>query len=337
MSRSSRASWTAGLHQESVDTAFRADVRLLDEALDSLFELLPTGMTASHIAAAFARTGAAARALSSWIKRTGDGGVPIATAVGTKLPPPVLPSAIALLAQCEPPNDHALYGFIAANAPQLDGIQRDAVLRLATWPVRSPSGLTDVLGWVAWKAFPEAVAIRQMWTRWIHHGCFDGKPRSPQELARFLVDAEREELAGRDAVEEALRSHVRGELQSGERDRVVGALDHVEAAADVGAAVLGTLLREADGVAGTAEWDRWRERDAETAEWTEWYAFHVVREARGGRDWLRALREAEQMVLFARERRRLLGRTHRWPTEVTHELAPRLSVPWLPLASDCHA
>ena len=253
MSRSSRASWTAGLHQESVDTAFRADVRLLDEALDSLFELLPTGMTASHIAAAFARTGAAARALSSWIKRTGDGGVPIATAVGTKLPPPVLPSAIALLAQCEPPNDHALYGFIAANAPQLDGIQRDAVLRLATWPVRSPSGLTDVLGWVAWKAFPEAVAIRQMWTRWIHHGCFDGKPRSPQELARFLVDAEREELAGRDAVEEALRSHVRGELLSGERDRVVGALDHVEAAADVGAVVLGTLLREADGVAGTAE------------------------------------------------------------------------------------
>jgi hypothetical protein len=294
-----------GLQQESVETVCRAEVRLLDEALDHLFELQPSEATAYHLALGFSRTGVAARALRSWIEHTGDGGAPLVSAVGTQLPRTALGSAIDLLERCEPPNDHALYMFIDRNAPQFDDTQRRAVLRLATWPVRAdPGGLTDVLGWVAWRKFPEAPAIRQMWARWIQDGCFDDSPRSPGELAHVLVDAEREGLLGRDELVEELRRHVRGELRAGERDRVVSALDHVQAAADLEANHLGVILFEAEGAAASAEWNDWHERDPETAEWTRWYLHNVVREARSERNWLRALQDADQMVEFQRERRR---------------------------------
>jgi hypothetical protein len=296
-----------GLQQESVETVCRTDVRLLDEALDHLFELLPTEATAYHLALGFARTGAAARALRSWIERTGDGGLPFANAVATELPPTVLSSAIELLERCEPPNDLALYGFIDRNASQFNDAQRRAAVRLATWPVRAgPGGHTDVLGWVAWRKFPDTPAIRQMWSRWIRDGCFDGSPRSPGDLAQVLVDAEREGLSGRDELVEELRRHVRGGLRSGQKSPALSALDHAQAAADAGASHLDTLLFEAEGSAGSAEWNDWRERDAATAEWTGWYLHFVVREARTDRNWLRALHEADRMTVFEHERQRLI-------------------------------
>src|SRR5262249_38751519 len=89
-----------GLQQEGEETVWQADVHLLDEALDHLFEALPTEATTYHLAGGFSRTGAAVRALRSWIERTGDGGQPLASAVNRELPPTALPSAIDLLERC---------------------------------------------------------------------------------------------------------------------------------------------------------------------------------------------------------------------------------------------
>lgn len=46
--------------------------------------------------------------------------------------------------------------------------------------------------------------------------------------------------------------------------------------------------------------------DPETPEWTGWYVLEVARQARGDRDWSRALDSAEQMVTFQKDRRRIL-------------------------------
>jgi hypothetical protein len=104
--------------------------------------------------------------------------------------------------------------------------------------------------------FPDAVEIQQMWTRWIHAGAFDGKPNSSMDLARYLTSAHKEGLSGWEPVNKALRNHVRGCLRPGDKGKVVVAMNHVRAAADAGAPVLGSLLREAEGVSGTAEWNR---------------------------------------------------------------------------------
>ena len=98
---------------------------------------------------------------------------------------------------------------------------------------------------------------------------------------------------------------MRGFLRSADKSKVVIAIDHVEATADAGAPVLDALLREANGVSGTAEWNTWRESDPEAAELMGWYLFHVAEEAAGDRNWLRALKDAKKMVEFEKERRRI--------------------------------
>jgi len=45
------------------------------------------------------------------------------------------------------------------------------------------------------------------------------------------------------------------------------------------APVLQILLREADGVSGTAEWKDWEQSDRETAEWMQWFVFEVAKES----------------------------------------------------------
>ena len=121
---------------------------------------------AQHAARGFARQGAGMRALSLWIAASGDGELPPVSAVGgERLRPELLPAAIALLAACDPPNNHALYNFIAQNADALDAARRRDVVRLVTWPTRTDtSRLGDVLGWVAIKAFPEVPEIQRLWT-----------------------------------------------------------------------------------------------------------------------------------------------------------------------------
>ena len=297
-----------GLHQESMDTVFRAAFHPLDDALNALFDLMPNEKIAYHAAYGFCSAGAGARALFSWIAATGHGDLPLVTAVGSRrLEPVLLATAIELLRACDPPNNHALYQFIHHNAAQLDPEQRRSVLRLITWPVRADTDrLADVLGWVALKHFPDATEIRQMWTRWIHDGAFDGKPSTPKDLSRYLGDAQKEGLSGWERLNEALRNHVRSYLRSGDKQKVVTAVDHVQAAADVHALVLADLLREMDGVSATAEWNEWKKRDPETAEWLGWYVFEVRREATGDRDWLRAWKSAEEMVAFEQKRRRTL-------------------------------
>jgi hypothetical protein len=172
-----------------------------------------------------------------------------------------------------------------------------------------------VLGWVAFKHFPDAVEIQQMWTRWIHGGTFDGKPSSPEDLACYLADAHKEGLSGWEPVSDALRSHVRGYLRSGDENKVVVAMDHVQAEADAGVPVLALLLRETEGVSGTAEWNDWREREPDTAEWMGWYVFEVAKEAAGDRNWLQAWERAKQMVAFEKQRRRILEEDKQEPDE----------------------
>lgn len=296
-----------GLHQESIDTVGGAAFHPLDEALYSLFDLMPTRAIAEHAALGFRLAGAGVKALCSWLTATGDGGLPLVFAVGRTLDPSLFATAIKLLGACDPPNNQALYNFIHHNAGQLHPEEQRAVLRLVTWPVRKDSGdFADVLGWIAMKNFPDAFEIQKMWSRWIETGSFDGKPNSPADLARYLADANKEALRGWEGIHDALRSHVRGYLRSGDKQNVVVAADHIMAAADQGSPVLELLLSEANGVSGTYEWNDWKRRDPKTAEWIGWYVFEVCKEARGDRDWTRAWDSAKEMVAFQEDRRRIL-------------------------------
>jgi hypothetical protein len=304
-----------GLHQENMDTVWKVAFHALDYALNALFELRPNNTIAYHAAYAFCSAGAGVRPLSSWIEATGDGELPLVTAVGSStLKPSLIPTAIRLLTSCNPPNNHALYSFINHNAEQLDGMQRRSVIRLITWPVRRDTGrLGDVLGWVAFKEFPDSTEIQQMWTRWIRDGVYDGKPSSPMRLARYLADAHKEGLAGWEAVNEALRDYVRKCLRSGDKDRVDVAINHVRAAADAGAPVLAELLREAEGAVGTAEWNEWRERDPDASEWMRCWVSEVAKEATGDRDWLRALNSAKESLASVKELQRILEKDEHEP------------------------
>jgi hypothetical protein len=298
-----------GLYQENMDTAYNGAFHALDEALNALFDLNQDQKSAYHAAYGFCKAGAGVRALSLWIEATGDGGLPLVIAVGNTIEPSLIPAAIKLLTACDPPNNQALYSFIDRNSKQLDDTQRHSVTSLVTWPVRTDTTrMGDVLGWVAFKHFPDAQGIQQMWIRWIHAGAFDGKPGSPRDLARYLTDAANERLPGWEPVCDALRSHVRACLRSMDKDKVVIAMDHIQAAADAGAPVLGFLLGEAGGVSGTAEWDSWRKRDQDTAERMAWYVFKFAEEAAGDRNWLRAWDGVKQMVACDKERRRILDK-----------------------------
>ena len=288
-----------GLHGENMETVFRVAFHAVDDALNALFELKPCNAIAYHAAAGFRTAGAGVRALSSWIAATGNGELPLVNAVGSPLQPELIPTAIKLLGSCSPPNDHALYQFIHHNAAAFDDAQRKAVIRLVTWPVRADTdGLTDVLGWVALKHFPESMEIQQMFMRWIRNGAFDGKPKGPMDLAGQLADAHNENLTGWGNIHKALRDHVREYLRSGDKKKVFVATDHIQAAADSGAPVLASLLRETEGVSGTAEWNGWKKRDPETAEWMGWYVFEIAQQAQGARDWLRAPQHADKMAAF---------------------------------------
>ncbi len=296
-----------GLHQENVGS-LQAAFHPLDEALNALFDLMPNRSTAYHAAYGFCCAGAGTRALASWIAATGDGDLPLVTALGNRrLETVLIPTAIKLLTACDPPNNHALYQFIHENAGQLDSSQRRAVLQLVTWPLRENTDrLADVLGSVALKHFPDAVEIQQMWSRWIHNGVFDGKPDTPSTLARYLADSHKEGLPGWEHVGEALRSHVREYLRSGDKQKVVISVDHIRAAADQGAPVLADLLGEANGVSGTAEWNDWKSRDPATAEWMRWYVRLHAQEASKERNWLRALNETEAMAELEKVRQQSL-------------------------------
>jgi hypothetical protein len=233
-----------GLHQESMDTVFKSAYHPLDFALNALFALRSDERMAMHAAYGFHSAGAGARALSLWVGATGDGGPPLVNAVGRRLDSAVLPTAIRLLESCQSPNNQALYSFIHENADQFDEKLQRAVIRLVTWPVRDTGNLADVLGWVAIKRFPDSVQIQQMWIRWVQTGAFDGKPSSPTDLARYLVDAHKEGLRGWDGIEEALRGHVRRYIRSGDKQKVIIAVNHLRAAADRGAPVFAALFDE---------------------------------------------------------------------------------------------
>jgi hypothetical protein len=290
-----------GVQLGRADTVFKSAFHPLDDALDALTQLMPEERIARYAAYGFRGVGAGARALSSWIAATAgsdlphitSGGLPLVTAVGEELEPSLIPTAIRLLTACDPPNNHALYQFIDSHYGQLNDIQRRSVIRLVTWPVRDTGNLADVLGWVAFKRFPDVMEIQQMWRRWILEGGFDGEPCYPLILAHHLASAEKEGLFW-SVVKDALRSHVRTFLRSGDRTKIFVAIEHIKAAADKDAPVLAALLGEASGVTATYEWRKWAERDRDTSSWMHWYLAAICREAEGDRDWDRAWEIADK-------------------------------------------
>ncbi len=298
---------SGGLHYENVDTVLSVDFHALDEALDALFDLFPREDMARCAALGFGKAGAGTRALTRWIKTIGDGGLPLVAAVGHQpLPPEVIPAALALLEQCNPPNNQALYHFIDQNITSFTGAQRRAVIRLVTWPVRpDATRFADVAAAVALRHFPDSLELQQVWIRWINSGVFDGKPNRPGDLAYYLSQAHKESLPGWDRIREALKDHVRGYLRSGNKEKVDLAIDHVQAAAENKTPVLHLLLQEMHGVSGTFEWNKWREQDPETANFMGWFVHAVSDEAVGEQNWLRAWEKAKEMQAFENRRREI--------------------------------
>lgn len=99
----------------------------------------------------------------------------------------------------------------------------------------------------------------------IRTGGFDGTPHAPAELARHLADAARDDLAGRDALNEALRAHVAEALRSADPRRVSVALTHLDVCARAGAPVARVLLDEAYAAVAAPAWIAWAAREPEAA------------------------------------------------------------------------
>lgn len=106
---------------------------------------------------------------------------------------------------------------------------------------------------------PDIVAAR------IGAGSFDGSPETPASLARLLADAARAHEPGIAALEDALCTHVRTLLRSGDARRIGLALTHIDVAARAGAPVAVALFREGYASVDSPEWAAWATRDADTA------------------------------------------------------------------------
>ena len=174
-------------------------------------------------------------------------------------------TAIQAFGTCDSPDNRALADFIEQHAALLTAPQRQAVLRLVTWPVRGPGQSGADLGMAALTHFADNDEVAATWSRWIRGGAFDGTPCAPAELARYLVEAQRRQVAGRERLDEALRTHVRAALRSGDAGRINSALTHLEVCARAGASIAGALVREAHASVGSAEWAAWDARDPGTA------------------------------------------------------------------------
>ena len=279
-----------GLPYENIDTVFRAEFHPLDDALNALFDLRPNETMAFNAAYGFQRAGAGTRALFSSIAATGTGGLPLVTALGHPLQPELIATAIKLMDACKPPNNHALYQFIHHNAGQMD---QGAAAR------RPPAG--DLAGKAGWErpgrcrpgsrssTFPKRTRSATCGAAGFVPGPSTARPIRRANWRRISPTQTRRSGPDGTGVHETLRSHVRGYLRSGDRDKVDTAVDHIQATADAEAPVLGLLLKEAEGVSSTREWQQWEKRDPDTARGRGWYVFMASREVTGERDWVRAL------------------------------------------------
>ncbi len=298
-----------GLRYEHVDNVCQAGFHPLDAALDALFEHSPTRIVAYAAATTFSRAGGAGfSVLGQWVNGwAGDDELVLISAVGACLADEQLQLAIELLTACSPPNNHALYQFIAKNGERFGSLppMRRAALRLITVPVRGPERFGDVLGQVAMRHFHDSPDLLMMWRRWIFDGHFDGEPCRPTRLAQsFALTAGRGE-PGWEPIHDVLRQHVRAHLRSGDERRVDVALEHLRAQADAASPAPELLLRETSGVSGTAEWDDWRAREPEIAERMNWHVHFYDEQARTTRKWLLAYEEAERMSQLKEQRRTL--------------------------------
>jgi hypothetical protein len=143
-----------------------------------------------------------------------------------------------------------------------------------------------------------------MWSRWITSGQFDGDPKTPSALAQEFALARQGGLRGWEPIEDALRRHVRDLLRRPPtKENVKTAVRHLRANADAGNSVAAAILSELSGIAGTAEWDRWRAEDLEEAEEMACYVSAHVTQALGDRDWGKAREETERFRNLESKRR----------------------------------
>src|SRR4029077_14240949 len=97
------------------------------------------------------------RSPGSGFRRTTDGRLRLAMAEPAGADPAVsfevqaaaFDEAIQAFEACDPPDDRALAAFIERHAVRLTPLQRQAVLRLVTWPVRGPGQSGADLGMAA--------------------------------------------------------------------------------------------------------------------------------------------------------------------------------------------
>ena len=99
----------------------------------------------------------------------------------------------------------------------------------------------------------------------IQSGAYDGTPHAPAELARLLADAARDDVAARDALDDALRVHVATALRSADPRRVDVALTHLDVCARAGAPVARALLDEAYAAVAAPAWIAWAAQDPDAA------------------------------------------------------------------------
>ena len=293
-----------GLHGNLTSAVLASEFHALDYALNALFELQSKELMAYHLTLAFRQTGAGFHALRRWAQISSGGGIPIASGFSSSVNPEVFDAVIELFAACSPPNNGGLYQFINNNAAQMTQAQRRAVLQLVLWPVREPSKDNDLLAWVAGNSLPEATEpLVQMWTRWIESGSFDNEgERAPGDLAYFMKQADKANTPGWDRIRESLRRHVRGLARSGQRAKVLAAVDHLQACVDAGLSVTGAIHNEVSAAIGTAEWDDWRKREPAVAADTQSYVLAFTEHATTDKDWLSALREYKAKVEAAAQR-----------------------------------
>jgi hypothetical protein len=258
---------------------------VLDYALAALLEYKrtePVAWSASH---GFRRVGAGAEALTRWIELTGDGGLPLQTAMNVRLAPALVDPALALLRACVPPNNLAIVNFVVRNSKKLDAEQRRSTITLVTWPERGPEDFGDVLAGEAMRHFRDASEIVGLWRRWIWAGLLDSRPSL---LAVQLKESEKERAPGRKELYDVLRSHIRNYTRSCDEQKIMLAVGHLRAHVDAKTRAVTVICEETERSLGSSEWERWEEREPALAKRTAECVRAYLEEARAGGDWMRA-------------------------------------------------
>lgn len=283
-----------GLPYTQVESVAEASFHGLDYALNALYDAVTDHRrrVADHAALFFRLRGAGSYALEMHVASRVEPDTVLSLAVGVRLNPSEIDTALRLLSACPKPDDQALSGFISKNADSFTPAQRAGVVRLVLHPPRGPRGFAIDAAFAALRHLPENDGLKMLWERWINEGAFDSLVdggSTPKELAYHVGEALRLGLEGWDGITGTLSRHVRGLARARDRRKVEASVEHVIAAADRGSPLRGELSSQCMSAVGAAEWDRWPD-----AEEMSIYVRSHVSAAGTDRDWLRAMTEYQE-------------------------------------------